>query len=228
LIAYNNNRGADRIQRLMEQALTDYTVPDAQPLTESTPDPKFDPRPPEGGLVVRVHSKILEGYATPTDEWAKIFQCAIGRDNLWITADEQAELVADKMPDVLAERIARFHCVDNTRGEPPMWKQDEIRRLSMRLEDGRLSGEIELRTASGSRGFIGEIQGIVEVDNGRVIRFDGVAQGDFWGEGQYTQGAPEGKFPLAVTFRLGDMRDPADRVPPEGSRFWVDGYLRPQ
>jgi hypothetical protein len=109
-----------------------------------------------------------------------------------------------------------------------MWKKDEVRELELTLKDGKLSGNVELRTATGSRGFIGEIQGIVGVEDSRVTQFDCVARGEYWGQGQFTPGAPEGKFPFAVSFRLADQSDPADLLPPQGSRFWVDGYLDPQ
>lgn len=49
----------------------------------------------------------------------------------------------------------------------------------------------------------------------------GFALGDFLGEGPYTSGAPEGKFPLAISFTLADGSDLADRIPPQESRGWV-------
>jgi hypothetical protein len=228
LIAYNNNRGPERIRRLMREALEGFSPPRVQPIADGTLDSKFHPVPPEGGLVVRVHAKILRGYAAPRNEWEKIFQSAIARDNLWITATEREALVRGKFSDVLAERIARFHLVDNTRGEPPMWTRDDLKLIRVALVDGRIRGPVELRTPTGSRGYLAELAGIVEVAGGQVTRFDLVAQGDYWGHGPYTSGPPEGKFPLAVSFRLADGSDAADEIPPEGSRFWVDGYLRPK
>ena len=61
---------------------------------------------------------------------------------------------------------------------------------------------------------------------GKVIRLDVVALGQFWGQGPYTGGAPKGKFPLAISFTLADGKDVADRIPPQGSRGWLRGYLR--
>ena len=71
-----------------------------------------------------------------------------------------------------------------------------------------------------------EILGFVETKAGKVVRFDLVAKGEFWGEGRYTLNAPKGHFPLAVAFRLADGSDIADAVPPQGSRGWVPGYMR--
>ncbi len=228
LIAYNNNRGAERIQALMEKAIADFVAPKATPITATKVDPRYHAEPPEGGLVVQVHTKILGGYSSPKDKWEKIFHSAIARDNLWITKSEHGELVNGNFPRVLAERIARFHLIDNTRGEPPMWTKEEVREIDVKLADGKISGHVTLKTATGSRGFDAEIQGIVKTTDGKVTQFDCVAKGKYWGQGQYTQGAPEGKFPLAVSFRLADGKDTADDIPPQGSRFWTDGYLRPQ
>ncbi len=228
LIAYNNNRGSERIQALMEKAIADFVAPKITPITAETKDPQYHAKPPEGGLVVQVHTKILGGYSASKDQWEKIFHAAIARDNLWITKAEQAELASGNFPPVLAERIARFHLIDNTRGEPPMWTKDEVREIDVKLADGKLSGHVNLKAATGSRGFDAELKGVVKVSDGRVTQFDCVAKGNCWGEGQYTAGAPEGKFPLAVSFRLADGKDAADEIPPQGSRFWLDGYLRPQ
>jgi hypothetical protein len=65
----------------------------------------------------------------------------------------------------------------------------------------------------------------VETNDEGVTRFELVAHGDFKGEGPYTRGAPEGKFPLAILFTLADGSDIADKIPPQGSRGWVQGYL---
>jgi hypothetical protein len=126
----------------------------------------------------------------------------------------------------LAHRIARFHLVDNTRGEPPMWENDDIKLIELSLDAGRLTGAFHLETANGKRGFQGELAGIVETEGEEVTRFDLVAHGQYWGQGPFTGGAPKGKFPLAVAFTLADGKDEADKVRPQASRGWVQGYLR--
>jgi hypothetical protein len=189
-------------------------------------DARYDVRPPEGGLVLRVHAKVLGGYAPTTDRWRQIFQSALSRDNLWVTRSEHQALVRGEVPRSLQQRIARFHLVDNTRGEPPMWKSDEIRQLRMTLADGRLDGEAHLQTAREDRGYDVKLKGEIEVEADRVVRFDMVALGRFWGSGPHTRGAPEGKFPLAISFTLADGTDTADQIPPQGSRGWLAGYLR--
>ena len=35
---------------------------------------RYSPEPPEGGLVLRVHAKVLDGYEPTTNRWRAIFQ----------------------------------------------------------------------------------------------------------------------------------------------------------
>ena len=226
LLGYNNNRGGDRIRRMMKKALEGFEAPAAAVIKRSKVDARYNPKPPEGGLVVRVQSKVLGGYEKTEDRWRKIFQDTLSRDNLWVTKEEQDALAVGRVPPALQKRIARYHLVDNTRGEPPMWKADEIRSIEFSLKDGRLSGSVHLETASGERGYKVSLLGHVEKKNGKITRFDLVALGEFWGEGTYTRGAPKGRFPLGASFTLADGSDIADGVPPQGSRGWVRGYLR--
>ena len=177
-------------------------------------------------MVVRVHAKVLDGYEPTEDRWLRIFQSSLSRDNLWITAAEQEEIASGNIPEKVQRRIARYHLVDNTRGEPPMWRDKEIRQLRLSLDDGVLRGKVQLRTDDNSRGYDAEVKGFVESTAGKVTRFDIVVLGEFWGEGPFTSRGPKGRFPLGIAFSLVDQSDVADRIPPQGSRGWVDGYLR--
>ncbi len=224
-LGYTNNRGPKRAKSLMKKALADFRSSEVTPLQKGTLDRRYNPRPPEGGLVVRVRAKVLGGYEETTDPWQRLFQTALSRDNLWITHEEHQAMSRGELPRRLQERIARFHLVDNTRGEPPMWRDAEIRHLEMQLQDGKITGKVHLETQSGKRGFRASLLGFVEVDAGQVTRFDLIAKGDFWGAGRYTGGAPQGKFPLAVSLTLASGEQVADQIPPQGSRGWVRGYL---
>ena len=225
-LGYNNNRGPERVKRMLQKALNDYRVGQVPSIKRGKLDPRFVRRPPEGGLVVRVTSKVLGGYEETGNRWRKIFQRSLGRDNLWVRRDEHQALIRGKLPESLMKRIARFHLVDNTRGEPPMWKANEIRKLDLNLNDGRLSGTVHLQTAAGERGYVAELLGFVETKDGEVTRLDVVANGQYWGEGRFTRGAPKRRFPLAIAFTLASGTNEADKVPPQGSRGWLDGYMR--
>ncbi len=231
LLLYNNNRNPERVRRLMKEKLTAFkraggAKAQVAKIQSKKEDPRYNPRPPKGGLVVRVRAKVLGGYQPTEDRWRKIFQSALSRDNLWISKKEHKALATGEVLTSLQKRIARFHLVDNTRGEPPMWRENEIRKLEFTLKGGKLSGVVHLKTKDGRRGFEAKLFGIVEAKKGKVTRFDVVAKGDFWGHGPFTRGAPKGRFPLAISFTLADGSDVADQIPPQASRGWVPGYIR--
>jgi hypothetical protein len=226
LLEFANTVSGDQVKAMLASALKKYDP--------SAPVPKFEERPrdmhflysaPEGGLVVRVNAKVLGGYdSSPTNK--TIYENSLGNDHLWVRKDEADHLAKGVLLDSLKLRLVRFHLVDNTRGEPPFWKADEIKHLELALDRGRLSGTVRLATKSGDRGFDGHVYGIVEVREGKVTRFDVVAQGDFWGEGMFTRGAPKGRFPFAVAFTLSNGQDLERRIPPGGARSDLKGYLR--
>lgn len=229
LLFYNNNRNPDRLAGLMRQALRGNAShpQNAVPIEDVTsPDRRYNPQLPERGLIVRVHAKVLDGYETPENEWQKIFQESLSRDNLWITGSEHDALVGGNIPETLQRRIARFHLVDNTRGEPTMWDPEAIQSLEMNLDAGKITGSATLKAPEVNREFHAGIYGLVETSEGKVTRFDMVASGKFRGSGRYTKHAPTGFFPLAISFTLADGSDVADAVPPQGSRGWLEGYLR--
>lgn len=231
LLLFNNNRDTAKVRRLMKQRLAEFARSAAaranvEAIERGRDDQRFNPEPPKGGLVIRVRAKVLAGYEPTDNRFRRIFQTSLSRDNLWVTRREHEALTRGMIPATLQSRIARYHLVDNTRGEPPMWRPQEIRRLDMKLAGGKLSGRVQLATADGRRRYTANLLGTVEVKKGRVVRFDVVALGQFRGEGRFTRGAPKGDFPLAVAFSLADGTDVADGVPPQGSRGWVQGYLR--
>ena len=227
LLLYNNNRDPEKLNRLMQQRLQDFKAPStATPISSGTLDARYNPSLPKEGCVVRVQARVLGGYPPTTDRWQKIFQSSLSRDNLWISKAEQQALTKGQVMQSLQERIARFHLVDNTRGEPSMWKKQEIRQLKITFDGTTLRGSVHLETDDGKRGYVAQLMGKIELRSGKIVRFDMVADGSFWGHGPYSGNAPKGRFPLAVGFRLADGTDAADQVPPQGSRGWVQGYIR--
>lgn len=231
LLLFNNNRDPAKVQRLLKETLAEFEKnaaanSRAAVIKRGKVDSRYNVTPPVGGLVVRVQAKVLGGYEPTTDRWRTIFQNALSRDNLWISAAEHQALLRGVVASSLQQRIARFHLVDNTRGEPPMWNEKEIRELKMRIEGNRILGQATLRTARGDRSYQADLFGIIETKAGRIVRLDMVSRGEFQGEGPYTRNAPKGKFPLAISFSLADGTEAADRIPPQGSRGWLPGYLR--
>jgi hypothetical protein len=137
------------------------------------------------------------------------------------------------IPAAVAYRLARFHLVDNTRGEPPMWTKPQVRSANLKLlavavteteVRMKLTGDILLSTdfdvKKAQRGYdvslLGEIR--YEPKTRKMTRFDAVAVGDHWGSGPFTGGARPGRTPLGVAFELADASRPVDLVPPQAAR----------
>jgi hypothetical protein len=225
-LGYTNHRSPDRVKKFIAESLAKFKPSNSESVKPEKVDRRYHPNLPKGGLMVRVQAKVLDGYAPTDNKWQKIFQSALSRDNLWMTQKEHQSIANGVIPAIAQRRIARFHLVDNTRGEPPMWSDKEIESINMKIENGKLTGNALLSTHNGSRTFDCKFYGYVETSNGKVTRFDVVAMGKFQGEGQYTKNAPKGRFPLGISFTLADGTDVADPIPPQASRGWLDGYLK--
>jgi hypothetical protein len=208
-----------------------------QATVEAAPqDTAFVREPPAGGLILNVYTRIP---LPPPAEKAWTPNQATGRDHMWVTAEESRSLLPARwekgqtypVPKAVAERLIRFHLVDNVRGEPNMWEPHEITVQSLILTvDDPASGRLGLSgtarmTAAGGRGYDARLQGVLVVDQKQnaFTKADILAWGEAYGEGNYTGGAPKGKFPLVIAFSLAG-NSPADHVPPQGSR-WLPGYL---
>jgi hypothetical protein len=230
LIGYVYDFRPESVLAMLEKALKKFKPTEATEIAFVQKDKRFVL--PDGGLVVAVTTKVLGGYEPSKAEKGTLrydmemaWKTSLGREHLWIRADEIQTLTRGDLPESLKKRIARFHLVDNTRGTPTGWTDAEIRKLDMTLEKGCLRGTVHLETKDGSRGYEARLLGYVETKDSKVTRFDLVADGLFWGHGTYTPGAPKGKFPLAVAFRLADMKDPLSNLVPDAVRCYAD-YLR--
>lgn len=225
LLGYLNHHDPKRVMKFIKAGLKGFSPTAIAKLEAKTVDDDFARVPPADGLVVRVNGKVLRGYETTDRNYVGIKQNATSRDNLWISSEEKAQLLSNNLPDKLARRICRFTLVDGTRGEPPMWSGEELRVCEFSIDDfGLLTGRFAMSTENGKRGFEGNIYGHIESAKGEVTRFDLVATGNYWGQGRFTTGAPDGKFPIALTFRLANGKDPADNVAPQGTKGWLAYY----
>ena len=126
----------------------------------------------------------------------------------------------------MQQRLARYHLVDNTRGEPPMWEAGEVKAPQLSIAGGKISGSVHLETRRGDRGYQADIAGVIEARTDKVTRLDLVAKGQFWGEGTFTRNAPKGKFPFAVATRLVTTDCAAAQVPPQAARLGAQDYLQ--
>jgi hypothetical protein len=258
LLAYKNHQDPEVMRDVLRQGLAAWKK---LPAEERNPgavkvedldktDAQYTRTPPKDGLIVKVYTRILEkdgkgGYRKGSCDFPG--GDAAARDHLWLSKAEWQSLIpADAkkgaeqpVPVRIAERIFRYHLVDNTRGEPTFWTGEEIRekKLNLTVEEAtakvvqlKLSGQVILATAAdaakANRGYDVQIQGTIryDVEKKAIDRFDLVALGDHWGHGTYLPEGRPGRTPLGIVFELSAGDKPADRVPPQGARN-LNGYL---
>lgn len=231
---YNNNRSIERVHAMLDAALLKFNAApskeEAGPTPEQLQAPSA-PQPPEGASIVRVHARIR-----PVPEGCADSNRRVGRDHVWVTKEEVASLAKGEMPETFIGRIARFHLVDNVRGEPDMWTGAQVRKLAttqpnIEREADRLRVRFRTRfamqTEDTKRGYEGELDAEIEIDEkaSRVVRFRAFAGGEAWGASTYTPGAPEGKFTLLIAM-IEATDEVAKAVPPQGIN-WGGEYWRP-
>lgn len=264
LLGFNNNRDPQRIIAMLQDSLRKFR---ALPPTERTPgavqvpplpfsarDQRYTRALPNDIIPVKVHARVLRqdgqgGYAAcgvpgTNTETYRHSGFGVATDHLWLKKAELGQLSklarekpGQKVSDILAMRIARFHLVDNTRGEPPHWRRDEVRKLECRTSPMttasgapyrnafRIAGKFHLETKDGKRGYQGEIDGYMRTHvNTGEFDLHLVALGDHWGEGPYTRGARSGKNPLAIVFTAADRSIIQNQIPPQAAR-WEQGYF---
>jgi hypothetical protein len=225
LLGFSNTADATQVKNLLNKALKKFDPSAPAPKLASAKVGDVLPPPPPGGLIIDVNTKMLGGYA-PDDSRGQRYLQSIGRDHLWLRKDEADALANGRLLDSVKDRLVRYHLIDNTRGEPPMWSAAEIKKLELTLREGRLTGTVHLETKSGDRGFQADFLGFLEAKDGKVTRFHLLAKGEFWGQGNFTKGAPKGRFPLAIAFSLTEIQGGANIVPPQGARGNLKGYLK--
>ena len=223
-----NNRNAQRLKHRLKLALVGYEAGKTEftPATET--DPTYERSLPQGALVVDVRALIVDAaWQGAGSRWDKIRREAMGRDHLWITDAERQELIAGQWPPSLTRRMARFHLIDNTRGEAPMWRSRDLREASLTFESGVLTGRIRLATSTNppfhpdaavDRFYDAAVRGVVTIKDDAIVRLDVVVRGSFFGEGRWTPGSPKKPFTFAVAFALADLARAASKVPPQASR----------
>lgn len=207
------------------------------------PDPDYARTPPPGGAILRTYTRILE---TTADGYSKGSCKTKGgdmaaRDFAWFTKAEVQSLAPAKtevgfeypLPKSIADRLAQFHLIDNTRGEPSFWTREQVRKSNFTLTiaaataeaidlslDGRATMATDADPTKADRGYEVRVRGTLRYRpaTGTLEKFDLTAVGNHWGDTGLTSGARPGRTPLGVVYSLVIGDKPADRVPPQGAR----------
>jgi hypothetical protein len=200
---------------------------------------------PEGGLVLKVNTRDLPRDRPQKGRWAG----AWNQDFAWFTKDEAGQFFPreitpgrrQEVPRALVERLARFHLLDNVRGQTSPFPASAIKGatligrvtavegdvVSLRLEGGTRAvqkGDWSIRgyrdmnrPSSQERGLEMRLLGSARFDRkkGRFVAFEMVAVGTRWGGTQYNgRGNDLVSAPFGAVLSLaGESR--AERVAPE-------------
>jgi hypothetical protein len=261
LLASINARLADKLLGMLREALERWQQrPQAQAeqpgAAQYVPDPRYRTLYPEDGLVLRVVSRDLPRVAdSRPQDWRTQ---AVNYDFAWCTRAELLSLVSpnpqpgQRFPVAwpIVRRLARFHLLDNVRGETPAWKEDEVRAAAMTLEVAgveppavhlRLDGTV-LNIACGTwavrpfgekypqseRGYHCRVHGRLTFDRTQeqFTRFDVLAVGDRWGGTEHNCRWDDlAPAPLGIAFELAG-RSPQERVPPHANLWDYFGIGR--
>ena len=101
---------------------------------------------PEGGLVLKVNTRDLPRDPPQQAHWAD----ACNQDFAWFTKDEAERFLADKIgpgqtrevPRTLVERLARFHFLDNVRGQTPPFPARAIEDATLTSRVTAVDGDV--------------------------------------------------------------------------------------
>lgn len=252
LLASVNTTDADRLLATLDDALTAWDAREVG--DEAAPggyavDARYDRSFPEGGLILRGTMRDLPRADDPdAPTWQHNF------DYMWLTAAE-ADALVPRDPDVGQEfdaprsvvtRLARFHLVDQVRGEAPPWRAEDVEaaRVSLRVEEVEgarvtmsVTGHVKVgRGPTGEvnpysdfkvdmeRGVDVELVGTVDVDadSRAVTGLRIVATGVRWGATTYNVRSKDlGPAPIGFAFEL-IPAIPENRTPP---KFLLGSYF---
>ncbi len=198
---WNNNRDVDRVLGFMRSGLTQYRSVASRDVLQIQPKEDGIPDPPAGATVLRVYQRIM-----PVPKGADSANENVQRDHFWLLASESAALVKGQVADTLSLRLCRFVFNDAIRGEPDMWRPQEISERSFSASRKgdvvTLEGSFAMATAKRERGLKGKLTAEIRFSGERVVGFKGVADTTAWGQSNYTPNPPKGEFPLKFAFIL--------------------------
>jgi len=202
---------------------------------------------PPGTSIIRLFNRIR-----PVPPGASEMNAMLGRDYLWITADEVRELLSAgaggqsfAMPRGVVARLAVFHLVDNIRGQVWPWQPQSVSRANFTARLVRANGGARMFSFSGDyakrdsrppqwndRGQEGRVEGEFEVDvtTAKITRFRAIADSLAWSDATYDRNGapPSGRYPL-LTAMVEANDELAQRVAPEpaaqGGSFYLNVRL---
>ncbi len=138
LLGSVNTTRASSVLKLMKDAIDQWDAGGKEKnekfAAENVSDNKFAKRFPEGGMILRETMRDLPRRLEPEYQtWRHNF------DHVWLTKDEVASLIprssrvgdSYEIPGKWVKRFAKFHLVDQVKGESAAWRDSGIQGASL-------------------------------------------------------------------------------------------------
>lgn len=165
LLGRINSNSSTAVAMMIRDALKKWEALDASEHrlpadAELTPRHRWEYSYPEGGLVLVRTARDLDPAMDPNTTPLR----AYNRDQVWFTATEARQWLPDaieigandEVPAFIVERLARFHLVDNARGQTIPYAASEvdgsITTTITAIEDGRVTIELTGETLANALG----------------------------------------------------------------------------
>ncbi|MEZ0325799.1 MAG: hypothetical protein ACAH95_07820 [Fimbriimonas sp.] len=227
---FNNNRDPERVLGYIRKGEADFKAAPPSPVTIADADltAAFTRKASEPVSTLRVFARIK-----PLPKDCDVLNHSVGRDHVWIYPSDLIQITGKTgkfpMPAAMANRLTRYHLVDNVRGEPVFWTASEVKKAEFQMWPKgpgtyAFSGSYAMATKDNARGLRGTLEGELKISTGTLSRFRAYGEAKAWGAGPYTPRPPAGEFPLVFAFI--DVNDEFAKVTPPQAAAYGDGEYR--
>lgn len=251
-LASINSNDPDRVLEMMNAGLRAWerTPDDERRLPAASaiqPRHRWEDSVPRGGLIVNVISRDLPAGCDPTApcevKWNQDFVWYSKEEaRQWFGADPKRGDV-HQLPDELVARLARFHFVDNVKGQTPRFSRSGVKGSQIATEVEEVTGSslklkiTGLTTGAAGEGWWQSGNGVVtrvlghatfDVEQDAFVEFEMVALGRRWGYTRHNARSRDAESgPLGYVFRLAAPN--AHRIAPASiADYDADWVIRPQ
>jgi len=199
------------------------------------------PELPADVLVSHVYTRLSSptlGAQVPSWKNPSKLNTRYGRDVMWMPQREVQALLRGEFPGSLQRRLLLGHLRDNVRGQPRLYRLEDVDEAVFSARASRTEREIRVQLRGKTRilagpfvwepsqlklpasGFEAQLEGelVYDLQTMRVTRFILHAQCVAWGVFPLTPGEPKGKYSLEIGFEMADRQQkvPA-QIPPHAT-----------
>jgi hypothetical protein len=197
-------------------------------------------QPDESTSVIRVFSRIV-----PIGQNSTISERSIGRDHMWIFANEVKEIVSSaiepnvqrQMPRAISARLVRFQLLNHVGNIMQTWDENQVKSANFTVKlmkkagnvntydfEGTYDSRSDAFAEHGAGSLTGTISGVIDIDttSAKITRFR--AYGEAESQGRNDSLARDRKYPVVFA-----MVEATDRIARNTPPFWygVSPVFRP-